>query len=90
VEDLIGQGRTAEVFRYGENKVIKVFHDEFDWLAHEEYVKNKSIYSIGVSAPRVYDFVDTDGKKGIVYEYIQGTSMLNLIQKNPCRKRYRM
>jgi len=83
MEDLIGQGRTADVFRYGEGKVIKVFHDEFAWLAYEEYAKVISIDTIGVPAPQVYDFVDNDGKKGIVYEYVKGVSMLNLMQKSP-------
>ena len=83
MEGLIGQGRTADVFRYGESKVIKVFHHEFDWLAYEEYAKVKHIDSIGVPVPQVYDFVDNDGKKGIVYEYVQGISMLNLMQRNP-------
>ena len=85
MEDLIGQGRTADVFRYGESKVIKVFHDEFDWLAYEEYVKVKIIDNVGVPAPKVYGFADADGNKGIVYEYVQGISMFNLMQRYPLK-----
>jgi len=81
--ELIGHGRTADVFRYDENKVIKVFHQEFTPLAIEEYRKAQNIASVGVSAPYVYDFVDVDNKKGIVYEYVQGVSMLQLVQKHP-------
>ena len=83
MEALIGHGRTADVFRYGENKVIKVFHDEFEWLAYEEYAKDKNINNIGLPAPKAYDFIEIDGKKGIVYEYVQGVSMLKLMQRNP-------
>jgi len=85
MERLIGQGRTADVFQYGKSKVIKVFHQEFTQLAYEEYSKAKNIASIGISAPAVYDFVDIDDKKGIIYEYVQGVNMLQLIQKNPLK-----
>jgi uncharacterized protein (TIGR02172 family) len=83
MESLIGQGRTADVFRYGENKVIKVFHQEFTKLAYEEYSTAQNIASVGIPAPDVYDLMDVENKKGIVYEYIQGTTMVRLIQKNP-------
>jgi len=83
MEKLIGQGRTADVFSYSENKVIKVFHKEFAQLAYEEYATAQKIESLGLPAPYVYDFIDTDNKKSIVYEYVQGISMLNLMQRNP-------
>jgi len=81
--ELIGHGRTADVFRYDENKVIKVFHQEFTQFANEEYSKAQNIASLGISAPDVYDIVDVDNKKGIVYEYVQGVSMLQMMQRYP-------
>ena len=83
MEKLIGQGRTADVFSYSENKVIKVFHEEFTQFACEEYTAAQNIERIGLSAPCVYDLIEIDNKKGIVYEYVQGENMLHLIQKNP-------
>ena len=83
MKSLIGQGRTANVYQYGEGKVIKVFHQEFMQLAYEEYHTAHNIASVGIPAPDVYDFVDIDNKKGIIYEYVQGINMLHLMRKNP-------
>jgi len=83
MEKLIGKGRTADVFSYSENKVIKVFREEFAQIAYEEYSTAQNIEIIGVPAPRVYDLMEINNKKGIVYEYVQGENMLHLIQKNP-------
>jgi len=85
VEDIIGKGRTGDVFRYSENKVIKVFHKEFTFLADEEYATAIIIGSADVHAPHVYEMIDVDDKKGIIYEYISGTSMLHMMQKNPLK-----
>jgi len=83
MERLIGKGRTADVFLYGENKVIKVFHKEFTKLAYEEYATVQSIESIGLSVPCAYGLIDVDSRKAIVYEYVKGISMLQLMRKNP-------
>jgi len=83
MERLIGQGRTADVFFHSENKVVKVFHKEFVKLAYEEYNKVKMIESLELSAPYVYELIDIGGKKGVVYEYAQGISMLSMMRKNP-------
>lgn len=85
MESLVGHGRTADVFRYAENKVIKVFHKQFSHLAVEEYERAKIIDSLDISAPRAYEILDADDKKCIVYEYVQGMSMLQLTQRNPLK-----
>jgi len=85
MERLVGQGRTADVIIYSDNKVVKVFHKECAHLADWEYDKAQSIESIGLPAPRAYGLIDIDDKKGIVYEYVQGVSMLSLMQKKPLK-----
>ncbi|MCL1820104.1 MAG: phosphotransferase [Oscillospiraceae bacterium] len=83
MQELLGQGRTADVFRYDENRVIKIFHEEFAGLAFQEFQTAKNIES--ANAPKVYDIIDIDGKKGVVYEHIKGVSMLYLLQKAPLK-----
>ena len=85
MDELIGQGRTANVYRCGEDKVIKVFHGEFAFLAEEEYSVALNIRNTAAHAPHVYEMIDIDDKKGIVYEYIRGMSMLQIMQKNPLK-----
>lgn len=87
MENLIGKGRTADVFGYGENKVIKVFHKQFSHLAIVEYERAKIIDNLEISAPHAYEVLDIDDKKCIVYEYIQGISMLQSMQRNPLKIR---
>ena len=85
MNELIGQGRTSDIFRYDEYRVIKVFKKELSHLAEFEYECAKAIDNIGITAPRVYEIKDIDGTKGIVYDYVQGISMLSSMQKAPLK-----
>ena len=80
MEELIGQGRTADVYRYDENKVVKIFRSEYTHLAYEEYAKAKEINNIGIPAPHVYELIDIDSRKGIVYEFVHGINMIKQLQ----------
>ena len=84
MENLIGQGRTADVYQY-DDKVVKVFHHEFTNLANEEFEKGKKINNLGLSAPHVYELIDIDSKKGIIYEFVHGINMIQVMQKQPLR-----
>jgi len=85
MEELIGRGRTADVFRYDDNKVVKIFHAEFTHLAYEEFEKAIKINNLGISAPHVYDLIDIGSGKGIVYELVQGMSMIQQMQMQPLK-----
>ena len=50
--ELIGQGRTADVFTYGDDKVIKVFHHKFSYLAEIEYFRVIEVVNAGVITPK--------------------------------------
>jgi len=63
--------------------VIKIFHNEFSHFAFEEFEKVKAINKIGLSTPQVYELMDIDTRKGIVYEYVHGISMIQAMQKHP-------
>ena len=83
MNERIGQGRTADVYRYGDNKVLKVFHQNLSFLADEEFARAKQIQDAGVCAPTVYDLIDVNNAKGIVYEYVQGITLLEQMQNSP-------
>ena len=85
MEELIGQGRTADVFRYDDNKVVKIFHAGFTQLAYEEFEKAIKINNIGISVPHAYELIDISSDKGIVYELVQGMSMIQLMQMQPLK-----
>lgn len=87
---LIGRGYTAEVYEWGEKEVIKLFYTSFPEVAIErEYHISNTIKELGLPAPAASDLIEIDGRKGIIYTRIIGTSMLGTIMKNPFKlKKY--
>ncbi len=83
---LLGRGYVAEVFAYCDDKAIKLFFDEdsFDDGELEARVTNEAI-AHGISAPRVWDVVEVDGRVGIVMDRIEGESMLQWGTRFPWR-----
>lgn len=81
---LIGQGRTAEIFEWGEDKILKLFrHGISKTLSEAEYKASLQINKKLNSSPKVYDFIEIDGRSGIIYERIYGTTMLKVISTKP-------
>lgn len=73
---LVGIGRTAEVFAYGEGRVVKVLRPGFpDQMADDEARVAERVASAYAAAPRCDGVVRVDGRAGIVYERTDGPSM---------------
>ena len=70
---LIGRGYYAEVFAYGDGKVVKLFDDgrDMDSAEHEARLTTVARES-GIPAPKIYDVVTVDECAGIVMERIDG------------------
>lgn len=81
--EIIGTGRTAEVYAYGEDRALKLFLPGYEAALESEYAVAAHVAKRNVGAPFVYDQVEIDGRKGIVYERIQGETMLSLLERNP-------
>ena len=79
-------GRTAEVFDWQENQVLKLF---FDWMPSEsvnfEYKASIIVQEANLEVPKVFDIVEIDGRHGIIYEKIMGKSMLYQLQSQPLK-----
>lgn len=84
--ELLGVGRTAEVYAYGDGKVLKLYQD---WMPHDaiekEFANNRYVAALGVSAPEVFDLVEVEGRRGIVFRRLSGSSMLKVIGAKPWR-----
>lgn len=82
--DLIGKGMTAEVYEWGRDKVLKLYFDRFgdEWVDYEAGIGN-AVHKAGVPSPAVYDIVNVDGRKGIIFQRIFGKSILKRIQAEP-------
>ncbi len=82
--ELIGQGRTAEIFQWGEGKILKLFRKDMPQkLANYEYEKSLIINNKIENTPKVYELMDEDGRNGIVYEQINGKTMMQILASKP-------
>ncbi len=81
---VLGYGRTAEIFLWGNDQIIKLFHE--DWLVRlveEEARIGKVLHETGLPVPAVEGIRDLNGRKGIVYERIEGKTMLQEFSSKP-------
>jgi uncharacterized protein (TIGR02172 family) len=69
-------GRTAEIYAWDSDKVLKLF---YDWFPAEdveyEAAIAKAIYSSGFPVPEVGGIVEVNGRLGLEYERLNGKSM---------------
>jgi uncharacterized protein (TIGR02172 family) len=83
----VGVGRTAEVFTYGEGKVVKLFYDwvQEDVVEHEFNISSL-IYNSGVQTAKPYEIINHNGRLGIVYEQVlPGVTLVKMIGAQPWR-----
>jgi hypothetical protein len=81
---MVGVGNTAEVFDFGDGKVCKLFRKGYPKESVEREFRNaKEVQRLGLPVPKVFELVETEGRTGIVYEKIDGKSMLECIVENP-------
>lgn len=81
---LIGVGRSAQVFCWGDRKVIKLFPKRTiaAFIKYETWV-TKFAYQVGLPVPQVEEIIEIGDKKGIVSERVIGNSMLTDIRSKP-------
>jgi serine/threonine protein kinase len=80
----IGSGRTATIFRYGEKQVIKLFKPTFPRKAiGEEFQIGLILNHAKLAIPQTYEPIDFNESRGILFEYISGPSMLQILAKRP-------
>jgi thiamine kinase-like enzyme len=80
----IGAGRTASIFRYGQDQVIKLFKSTFPQKAiNEEFEIGLSLNLSGLSIPTTYKIIEVDDSKGILLDFIEGRSVLQNLASKP-------
>jgi hypothetical protein len=81
---LIGLGRTAEIYAWQDGQILKLFYAEFPpELAQYEMEKSRLISGMDLPTPKFYGMVEIDGRKGLIYERVEGVSMLKMINMRP-------
>ena len=81
---LTGEGRIAEVYAWVEDQVLKLFRKRFppDWADYEAQIA-RTVHAGGASAPAVGDVIDVDGRRGIIYERVDGLPMTSQAASKP-------
>lgn len=80
----IAKGRTAEVYPWEPGYVLKLYYDwcPRDWVDYEAYIAH-AVYEAGVPIPGATEIVEVNERRGLVYERIEGISMLQDMNARP-------
>ncbi len=72
-QEKIGDGRLAEVYAWGEGRVVKLFRPEFGTdLTAEATRIAQLITAVGAPAPRCHGTVEIEGRVGVVFDRMDG------------------
>ncbi|MDR2377931.1 MAG: phosphotransferase, partial [Bifidobacteriaceae bacterium] len=81
--EMIGRGRTSEVFAYGDGRVVKLYPPGQDRAAVErEAAASALAHELGVPSVRCDGLVEIDGQVGIVFERFDGPSLTELAERD--------
>lgn len=77
-------GRTAEIYSYDNDKILKLFYPTIpqSWI-DKEVDTGQYIQATQLPVPKVYEKVKLKGREGIVYERIAGPSLLEELSRKP-------
>ncbi|SKC73844.1 aminoglycoside phosphotransferase family protein [Maledivibacter halophilus] len=80
----IGQGRTAEIFQWDENRILKLFnHGTKMDDVKREFEINRDLAKQKMPVPDVFDLIEYNNRLGIIYEQINGQTLTKLISSKP-------
>jgi len=84
ITQLIARGRTAEVYAWGSDQVLKLFYPSVGRGAVEyEQRLAQTVVAAGVNTPAVGEIVELEGRLGLVYQRVEARSMLGEITHRP-------
>lgn len=78
--EIIGKGNTATVYRLEDAKVLKLFHKGYPKEAVEKEFSNaKAVQVMDFPKPNAYEIVRCEGQLGIIYDRVEGISLLEWV-----------
>jgi uncharacterized protein (TIGR02172 family) len=82
----IAHGRTAEIYDWRNGQILKLFHDWFE-LEDIEYEARiaRAIHAGGLPVPAVGEVIRVNGRNGLVYQRLDGDTMLKEMTSKPWR-----
>jgi aminoglycoside phosphotransferase (APT) family kinase protein len=80
--ELISEGFTAEIYRWGEGLALKLYRPMFEEVAEREFEIMRTLSDCGLRIPRVIRMVEVDGRPGYLMDEIRGTSFRELLESD--------
>jgi hypothetical protein len=77
--ELLAEGRTAEVFAYGEGRVLKLDRPEWNGLSEFEGTLLSGLTDAGLPVARSHGTVTVDGRSGVILDRVVGPSLLEVL-----------
>lgn len=85
---LIGIGRTARVYQWTDDTVIKIFNDsEPNNMIEQEINNTRTLQNCTFKFPQFIEKLQYEGKRAVVYEKVEGISMMKLMEIKPFKYR---
>jgi uncharacterized protein (TIGR02172 family) len=81
---LIGAGRTADVYAWGDEQVLKLYQEWMPAIPIErEFTITRLAREAGLPVPAAEEMQRIDGRLGIVLERVRGISLLKILEAQP-------
>jgi len=80
----IAEGRTAEIYTWDDRHILKLYCDWCppDWVDYEARIA-RAVYDAGIPSPQAGEIIAVDGRRGLIYERLEGVSMLQDMNARP-------
>jgi aminoglycoside phosphotransferase (APT) family kinase protein len=80
----IGRGRTADIYAWGEDRILKLYKAFMSVQAVEqEFNVTRMAQAAGIPVPAADERIEVDGRPGILFERLSGSSMLQVLGAQP-------
>jgi aminoglycoside phosphotransferase (APT) family kinase protein len=81
---LLGQGRTADIYAWGENQALKLYHPGWPvpMIELEAHI-SRQLAQTGLPMPAVGDVLTVDGRTGIVFSRVSGPTLVESFMTAP-------
>ncbi len=82
----LGGGKAADVHAWGHEKVVKLYQPDIPRRLIEAEARNSQVlHAAGLPVPRFFEHVEIAGRRGSVFERIEGRSISTSLRMNPIR-----
>ena len=75
----LAEGRTAEVFAYGEGRVLKLDRPDWNGLSEFEGAVLSGLADAGVPVARPHGTVTVEGRSGLILDRVAGPSLMQVL-----------